>query len=122
MLEDNKEKLENEEIVEENPISEEEVTDESSSEENVSEETQSETPEVEDEISMLKKNKEEIKKLTNENDTLKDRLLRLTAEYENYRKRTAKEKKYYNHCNNIDENQRHKSQTQNKYHRVKSQT
>ena len=102
-MEDNKEKLENEEIVEENPISEEEVTDEASSEENVSEETQSETPEVEDEISMLKKNKEEIKKLTNENDTLIDRLLRLTAEYENYRKRTAKEKEalYTDACNDV---------------------
>ena len=41
---------------------------------------------------MLRKNKEEIKKLTNQVETLKDRLLRLTAEYENYRKRTAKEK------------------------------
>ena len=52
---------------------------------------------------MLKKNKEEIKKLTNENDTLKDRLLRLTAEYENYRKRTAKEKEalYTDACNDV---------------------
>lgn len=45
-----------------------------------------------DELDMLRKNKEEIKKLTNQVETLKDRLLRLTAEYENYRKRTAKEK------------------------------
>ncbi len=35
---------------------------------------------------------EGIKKLENENQTLKDRLLRLNAEYENYRKRTQKEK------------------------------
>lgn len=45
-----------------------------------------------DELDMLRKNKEEIKKLTNQVETLKDRLLRLTAEYENYRKRTTKEK------------------------------
>ena len=36
--------------------------------------------------------KDEVKKLTNEVQTLKDRLLRQTAEYDNFRKRTAKEK------------------------------
>ena len=41
---------------------------------------------------MLRKSKDEIKKLNNQVEALKDRLLRLTAEYENYRKRTAKEK------------------------------
>lgn len=98
-MEDNKEKIENEEVIEENPEASEEVTEETDSEQNVSEEAQ----EVVDEISMLKKNKEEIKKLTNENDTLKDRLLRLTAEYENYRKRTAKEKEalYTDACNDV---------------------
>lgn len=98
-MEDNKEKIENEEVIEENLEASEEVTEETDSEQNVSEEAQ----EVVDEISMLKKNKEEIKKLTNENDTLKDRLLRLTAEYENYRKRTAKEKEalYTDACNDV---------------------
>ena len=98
-MEDNKEKIENEEVIEENPEASEEVTEETDSEQNVSEEAQ----EVVDEISMLKKNKEEIKKLTNENETLKDRLLRLTAEYENYRKRTAKEKEalYTDACNDV---------------------
>lgn len=52
----------------------------------------SEDDDKKDELDMLRKNKEEIKKLTNQVETLKDRLLRLTAEYENYRKRTAKEK------------------------------
>ena len=52
----------------------------------------SEDDDKKDELDMLRKNKEEIKKLTNHVETLKDRLLRLTAEYENYRKRTAKEK------------------------------
>lgn len=46
----------------------------------------------EDELAMLRKNKDEVKKLTNEVETLKERLLRVTAEYENFRKRTAKEK------------------------------
>lgn len=47
---------------------------------------------AEDEVSMLRKSKDEVKKLTNEVETLKDRLLRQTAEYDNFRRRTAKEK------------------------------
>ena len=35
---------------------------------------------------------DKIKKLENENDTLKDRLQRISAEYENFRKRSLKEK------------------------------
>lgn len=46
----------------------------------------------EDELDMLKKAKNENKKLQEEIDVIKDRLLRVTAEYENYRKRTTKEK------------------------------
>ena len=46
----------------------------------------------EDELNMLKKAKDENKKLQEEIDVMKDRLLRITAEYENYRKRTTKEK------------------------------
>ena len=45
-----------------------------------------------DELDMLRKTKDEVKKLTNEIEALKDRLLRQTAEYDNFRKRTAKEK------------------------------
>jgi len=45
-----------------------------------------------DELNMVKKQKEENQKLQEELDATKDRLLRLTAEYDNYRKRTAKEK------------------------------
>ena len=41
---------------------------------------------------MTKKLKEENKKMQEELDLTKDRLLRLTAEYDNYRKRTTKEK------------------------------
>lgn len=43
----------------------------------------------EDELNMLK---EKNKKLQEELESTKDRLLRLTAEYDNYRKRTTKEK------------------------------
>lgn len=52
---------------------------------------------------MIRKYKDENKKLTNEVNTLKDRLLRLTAEYDNYRKRTAKEKEgiYADACYDI---------------------
>ena len=45
-----------------------------------------------DELNIVKKQKEENKKLQEELDMTKDRLLRVTAEYDNYRKRTAKEK------------------------------
>ena len=42
-----------------------------------------------DDLSTIRKLKDENKKLSNELDALKDRLVRLTAEYDNYRKRTA---------------------------------
>lgn len=48
--------------------------------------------EEEDTLSMVRKLKDEKKKLDNEVATLKDRLMRLSAEYDNYRKRTSKEK------------------------------
>lgn len=55
-----------------------------------------ETKEYEKNIDNLKKENSKIEdqnsKLQNEIDTLKDRLLRISAEYDNYRKRTAKEK------------------------------
>lgn len=71
----------------------EEVNPEEVKEEIIQEEVvQEETEDKKDELDMLRKNKDEIKKLNNEIETLKDRLLRVTAEYENYRKRTTKEK------------------------------
>jgi molecular chaperone GrpE len=45
-----------------------------------------------DELTLVKKQKEENEKLQQELDNTKDRLLRVTAEYDNYRKRTTKEK------------------------------
>ncbi|MGL5417163.1 MAG: nucleotide exchange factor GrpE [Clostridium sp.] len=70
----------------------EDVKDEVSNEEEVKAESLENDTEKNDELSLVKKYKEENEKLSNEVDTLKERLLRLTAEYENYRKRTAKEK------------------------------
>ena len=69
-------------------------------EENTIEDSSSE---VEDEIDMLRRNKDEIKKLNNELEALKERLLRVTAEYENYRKRTTKEKEgiYTDACSDV---------------------
>lgn len=46
----------------------------------------------EDMLFGMRKVKDENKKLQNEVDALKDRLLRISAEYDNFRKRTAKEK------------------------------
>lgn len=46
----------------------------------------------EDQEDLTKNQEEENKKLREELDATKDRLLRLTAEYDNYRKRTIKEK------------------------------
>lgn len=88
-MKDNKEEVleeiiqDDENIIEENV---EEVIDEKDSVQEVLEESN------EDELDMLRKNKDQIKKLTNEVETFKDRLLRVTAEYENFRKRTVKEK------------------------------
>ena len=44
---------------------------------------------------MIRKLKDDNKKLKNEVDALKDRLLRITAEYENFRKRTLRKKKEF---------------------------
>lgn len=93
-MEDNKEKLENEETLENSEENAENIETnevENESKEDSKEEV-SENKEEEDEVQMFKKSKEEIKKLNSELETLKDRLLRVTAEYDNFRKRTAKEK------------------------------
>lgn len=46
----------------------------------------------ENDLEIMRKLKDENKRLNNELEAFKDRLLRVTAEYENYRKRTIKEK------------------------------
>lgn len=97
-MEENKD-LRDEEILEEGNTVEEntEATENEEVEEIIEE--YSET----DDLSMIRKLKDENKKLSNELDALKDRLLRLTAEYENYRKRTAKEKEgiYTDACTDV---------------------
>ncbi|MFL0251193.1 nucleotide exchange factor GrpE [Clostridium neuense] len=62
-----------------------------------------EKKELEDMKILNSKLKDENEKLSNELGTIKDRLLRLTAEYENYRKRTAKEKEgiYTDACSDV---------------------
>lgn len=97
-MEENKD-LRDEEIVEEgNTVEENTETTENEEVEEIIEEY-SET----DDLSMIRKLKDENKKLSNELDVLKDRLLRLTAEYDNYRKRTAKEKEgiYTDACTDV---------------------
>lgn len=97
-MEENKE-LRDEEIVEETEVVEEdtEATENEEVEEVIEEFTES------DDLSMIRNLKAENKKLSNELETLKDRLLRLTAEYDNYRKRTAKEKEgiYTDACTDV---------------------
>lgn len=86
-------------IIEENV--EENAEEVSSSEDSAQEVIQEKSNE--DELDMLRKNKDKIKKLTNEVETFKDRLIRVTAEYENFRKRTAKEKEgiYTDACSDV---------------------
>lgn len=97
-MEENKD-LRDEEIVEENNSVEENTEDTENEEVEEVIEEYSET----DDLSMIRKLKDENKKLSNELDALKDRLLRLTAEYDNYRKRTAKEKEgiYTDACTDV---------------------
>lgn len=88
---ENNENLENEIKDDENIIVDEDIKE--NVEEPIEESQENDgNKKEEDELEMFRKTKEENKKLTNELETLKDRLLRVTAEYENYRKRTAKEK------------------------------
>ncbi|EHI97991.1 MULTISPECIES: nucleotide exchange factor GrpE [unclassified Clostridium] len=84
----------------ENNVKDEELKNEEIKEEEVTEATANdavenqETSEAVDETCKDAGNnlEEENKKLQEELDNTKDRLLRLTAEYDNYRKRTSKEK------------------------------
>ena len=97
-MEENKE-LKDEEIVEETNT----VEDNTEATENEEVEERMEDYIETDDLSTIRKLKDENKKLSNELDALKDRLLRLTAEYDNYRKRTAKEKEgsYTDACTDV---------------------
>ncbi|MDW8799820.1 nucleotide exchange factor GrpE [Clostridium sp. A1-XYC3] len=97
-------------------VAEENITEENSTEENLEENIIEETENAEvTEDENLAENtlevlKEENKKLSDENtkikgevEALKDRLSRMTAEYDNFRKRTAKEKEgiYTDACEDV---------------------
>ncbi|MVX63072.1 nucleotide exchange factor GrpE [Clostridium chromiireducens] len=96
-MEENKD-MKNEELVNDETIVEDSETpqnqDDNVVENNNASEEASENIEAaeEDQEDLTKNQEEENKKLREELDTTKDRLLRLTAEYDNYRKRTIKEK------------------------------
>lgn len=94
-MEENKD-LREEEILEETEVVND--SDETTESEEVLEETKEN-----DDLSIVRKLQDENKKLSNEVEALKDRLLRLTAEYDNYRKRTAKEKEgiYTDACTDV---------------------
>ena len=82
--------------MEENRALNEEIIDETEgtaeSAEEVTEEVNEAENNEENDLALVKKLKEENDKLSKEVEAFKDRLLRITAEYENFRKRTAKEK------------------------------
>lgn len=90
----NPEDLKTEEAAtEENPVEtlEEEINEVESSEEHTEEKVEN-TVDMKELFRKKKEMLESIKKLENENSALKDRLARISAEYDNYRKRTQKEK------------------------------
>lgn len=71
--------------------------------EDSSEDISEENNDKENELDIMRKLKDENKRLNNEAEVLKERLLRLTAEYDNYRKRTSKEKEgiYTDACTDV---------------------
>lgn len=89
------------EVVEDKTENEEEI--EVQDEKIEGEEEAPEKKELEDMKLFNSKLKDDNEKLSNELETMKDRLLRLTAEYDNYRKRTAKEKDgiYTDACSDV---------------------
>lgn len=89
------------EVVEDKTENEEEI--EVQDEKIEGEEEAPEKKELEDMKLFNSKLKDDNEKLSNELETIKDRLLRLTAEYDNYRKRTAKEKEgiYTDACSDV---------------------
>lgn len=93
------------EINEESNLDMEYYTTDSSNDlaEDSSEDMAEENNDKENELDNMRKLKDENKKLNNEAEALKERLLRITAEYDNYRKRTSKEKEgiYTDACTDV---------------------
>ena len=87
----NNEELNDTEVKEEAVNENEAVNDENVSEV-CDEVSETEENSEDNELNIIKNLKEENEKLKEELDAAKDKILRLTAEYDNYRKRTVKEK------------------------------
>jgi molecular chaperone GrpE len=73
-------------------VVEEKVTAQETSEEKVAETTENKAEEKEEITEEISAEEKKIKELTDQVNTLNDKYLRLTAEYDNYRKRTLKER------------------------------
>ncbi|MGY5240375.1 nucleotide exchange factor GrpE [Clostridium tertium] len=102
-MEDNKEVIEDiEETVETENNEDVNSTTESETDQS-SDDIVEENNDKENDLDNMRKLKDENKKLNNEVEALKERLLRISAEYDNYRKRTAKEKEgiYTEACTDV---------------------
>ena len=102
-MEDNKEVIEDiEETVETENNEDVNSTTESETDQS-SDDIVEENNDKENDLDNMRKLKDENKKLNNEVEALKERLLRITAEYDNYRKRTTKEKEgiYTEACTDV---------------------
>jgi molecular chaperone GrpE len=87
----NNEELNDTEVKEE-AVNENETVNDDNVSEVCDEVSETEETSEDNELNIIKNLKEENEKLKEELDEAKDKLLRLTAEYDNYRKRTVKEK------------------------------
>jgi molecular chaperone GrpE len=104
-LEDNKKPLEDlvEEVEKDEELNSNGEREENETTEAVEECLEENNEDKENELEVMRKLKDENKRLNNELEALKDRLLRVSAEYENYRKRTTKEKEgiYTDACSDV---------------------
>lgn len=87
----NNEELNDTEVKEE-AVNENEAVNDDNVSEVCDEASETEENSEDNELNIIKNLKEDNEKLKEELDAAKDKLLRLTAEYDNYRKRTVKEK------------------------------
>ena len=100
-IEDKVEEVLNEEVLED--VVEETTTENEAEVENADEVITDELKDLRKEVMMLR---DKQQRLENENETYKERLARIAAEYENYRKRTDKEKEriYTDACEDVLKN------------------
>lgn len=109
-MEDNNKPLEDlvEEVKKDEEVNNEEVNSNGETETNETSEKAEEAlgennEDKESELEAMRKLRDENKRLNNELEALKDRLLRVSAEYDNYRRRTTKEKEgiYSDACSDV---------------------